>query len=547
MKKQNKKNQDFEIVSNDAFLSNFARGNKIISDENRIQNCVVYTRVSSKEQMDTNKSLDWQKKICEEYALKNKINIGGYFGGNYESAKTDERIEFSRMLKFVKSNKQKITLILVYSLDRFSRTGDSAIYISSELKKIGVNIIAVTSPTDTNSHAGTLQQNIQFIFGKFDNDLRRQKTIDGMREKLLRGEWIGSVPRGYSYVKGQEKQTIILNDDAELIKQAFLWRSSGITYEEIIIRLEQMGMRLPKQTLGDIIRNPFYCGYLSHNLLNGELAKGNHPALISIELFKKINSYNKTDNYKINKANDFLPLKVFVKDADSGAPFTGYLAKKKGLYYYKVNKVGLKINRSAVLMHGKFSNLLLKFTIKKEFIEPLKTQILYTIENLTESKENEKRVISLKLNELDTNLREIRKNHALGKIDISVYSEFSTEFLEQKKELELEMEKLNSNLSNHKEIINYTLKIASNLNNIWSSGNYYQKQTFQNTLFPEGLLFDAKNNEYRTIKINSVIGYIAELNRNLEKTKNRTFQFNLEKYGSVPSAGVEPAQFPTGV
>jgi DNA invertase Pin-like site-specific DNA recombinase len=229
MKKQNKKNQDFEIVSNDVFLNNFARGNKLISEDNRIQNCVVYTRVSSKEQMDTNKSLDWQKKICEEYALKNKINISGYFGGNYESAKTDERIEFSRILKFVKSNKQKITLILVYSLDRFSRTGDSAIYISGELKKNGVNIIAATSPTDTNSHAGTLQQNIQFIFSKYDNDLRRQKTIDGMREKLLRGEWIGGVPKGYSYLKGQEKQTIILNEQSELVKQAFLWRSNGIT------------------------------------------------------------------------------------------------------------------------------------------------------------------------------------------------------------------------------------------------------------------------------------------------------------------------------
>lgn len=54
--------------------------------------------------------------------------------------------------------------------------------------------MAVTQPIDTNSHAGAWQQNIQFIFSKYDNDLRRQKTIDGMREKLLRGDWIGNAP-----------------------------------------------------------------------------------------------------------------------------------------------------------------------------------------------------------------------------------------------------------------------------------------------------------------------------------------------------------------
>jgi site-specific DNA recombinase len=84
----------------------------------------------------------------------------------------------------------------VYSLDRFSAEQEiSAIYICSEnLKKVGINIMAVTQPIDTNSHAGALQQNIQFVFSKYDNDLRRQKSIDGMREKLLRGEWIRQLP-----------------------------------------------------------------------------------------------------------------------------------------------------------------------------------------------------------------------------------------------------------------------------------------------------------------------------------------------------------------
>ena len=78
------------------------------------------------------------------------------------------------MIRFVKNQKEEVSTILVYSLDRFSRTGDNAIFISSELKKRGIRILSVTQPIDVSTHAGTLQQNIQFIFSKYDNDLRRK-------------------------------------------------------------------------------------------------------------------------------------------------------------------------------------------------------------------------------------------------------------------------------------------------------------------------------------------------------------------------------------
>jgi predicted site-specific integrase-resolvase len=66
--------------------------------------CVIYTRVSSKEQADTNMSLDTQRKYCERFAQKNGYTIIGYFGDTYESAKTDERREFNKILALVKKS-----------------------------------------------------------------------------------------------------------------------------------------------------------------------------------------------------------------------------------------------------------------------------------------------------------------------------------------------------------------------------------------------------------------------------------------------------------
>ena len=522
-------------------LNQFAKGKQDVATQTVIQNCVIYTRVSSKEQADTNQSLEWQKKYCDEYAIKHNLNVLGCFGGTYESAKSDERKEFNRMLKFVKTCRQPIRYILVYSLDRFSRTGDSAIYISSELKKTGVNIMAVTQPIDTNSHAGALQQNIQFIFSKYDNDLRRQKSIDGMREKLLRGEWLGSVPTGYEYDRTHhhKEQRIIINEKGQHIKQAFEWRALGYTYDMIVAKLKPLGINIHKQALTDMFKNPFYCGLLSHNFLGGELVKGNHEALVSEALFLKVNQVKKVDGFKVNKANDNLPLKVFVRDAESGIPFTGYLVKKKGLFYYKVNKIGVKINRSVTIMHNKFKELLSDYTISEKYIEPLITQLGYTWDNLTESSKSEKQSIATKLNEVEKNLELLERRHAYGEIKMDIFEKFSAELYTQRKLLLEELEKLAQNLSNPKELINYTAQTASKLPTVWASGDYYKKQIFQNTIFPQGLAYDAKLEHYRTPIVNSVFGHVADLSKALSGNKKRDLSILLEKSPVVPRRRLE--------
>jgi len=111
--------------------------------KNNRNKAIIYTRVSTKEQADNNTSLATQKQYCEDFALKNGYEVVEYFGGTYESAKTDERKEFQRMIKYARQN-STIGYILIYSYDRFSRSGANASYIADELKKQGIALIAVT-------------------------------------------------------------------------------------------------------------------------------------------------------------------------------------------------------------------------------------------------------------------------------------------------------------------------------------------------------------------------------------------------------------------
>jgi hypothetical protein len=163
----------------------------------------------------------------------------------------------------------------------------------------------------------------------------------------------------------------------------------------------------------------------------------------------------------------------------------------------------------------------------------------YTWENLTESNTSEKKALSLKLNEVDEEFYNLRKRHAIGSVSLDIYEEFSVEMKQRKEQLLKQLEILGQKLSNPKELIHFTCTLAANLAPVWSSGDYYQKQIFQNVLFPKGLLYDAKIEHYRTPVVNEAIGCVADLSKGLEENKNGTFLNLEEKSRSVARTRIE--------
>ena len=127
---------------------------------------IIYTRVSDISQLD-NMSLAQQKKACEEFALRKGYTIEAYFGGINESAKSDaDRKEFQRMLQFVK-RRRSTACIIVYSYERFSRTGlDGASIAQDLLKKYGIKTLSVSQEIDPTTPMGQFYQNLQFLWGK---------------------------------------------------------------------------------------------------------------------------------------------------------------------------------------------------------------------------------------------------------------------------------------------------------------------------------------------------------------------------------------------
>jgi len=463
--------------------------------------CVIYTRVSTKEQAEKNMSLDTQRKACEHYARQHNYKIMAYFGGTYESARTDERIEFNNMLSFVRKSREKISFIVVFSVDRFSRSGANAIYITEQLKHQGINLISVMQPTDITTPSGALQQNIQFIFSEYDNQLRREKTISGIRNKLLNGEWCMNAPKGYDVITRNGKRSIVINEEGQLIRKAFLWvLEEKATQCAVVDRLTALGVKISRNGISRLLRNPFYCGILSSRSLQGKVVNGKHEKLVSHQVFLEVNNIlnRKTRETEHNGEHDHeLPLKVMMKCSECGNSMTGYFAKPKRLYYYKCVKNGCCNNVSQRKVHALLKELLNKIELDRANYPNVEKELMSKFVRVEKLNRSNLQSYKGTLANIELKITNLEERFISREISEDLYSKHLKRLAVQKTTIEIEIDKAKAGVIIKQNIRKRSADILKDFARVWHFGDLSTKRVVQNTLFPEGLLYDKLKKELR--------------------------------------------------
>lgn len=449
------------------------------------------------------------------------------------------------MLNYVK-RRSNVGYIIVYSYDRFSRTGANGAYISDQLKRQGIVTISATQEVDTSTSAGSFQQNLYYMFSQFDNELRRDKSVSGMQEKLRKGHWTGAYPFGYTNANPGKGKTpkFVITKEGKLLKQAFLWKAnSNMSHVEIANKLQEKGLKINDKRLSVLFRNPFYCGLIVNSLIPGEVIEGNHQPMITKELFLKIhnllNTGTETRKYCVDDEN--LPLKTFLKSTTCGTPYTGFIVKKKGLYYYKNRRKGSKENRSAKKLHQEFLELLETYKLKdKKFVAPLKEMVYDTFVSMNEEAIKETKELSSGIVALEMKLDRLEERYVFEEINKSQYDRFRTKLVAEVNQKKKNLSKHSFDSSNLKKSINIALKYALNLPLLWSSGNIEIKRKLQYMVFPDGLGYDFQNKRVQTFRVNSIFAQIACLSDKLGANKNGNFQNNIENSRLVTTTGFKP-------
>ena len=491
-------------------------------------NAVIYTRVSSKEQVDNN-SLNNQAVEIRKFAKKYGLNIVKEYGGTYESAKTDSRKEFSKMIKELTRIKPKVSYLLVYNEKRFSRTGLDAIALTSELKKKGIIVIPMSNSSSglKRNSKDDLMFGIQLLFANQDNQDRAKESIKGSKSRLNDGYWCGKPPFGYKKVN---KFTLELTEDAKLIKKAFMLKFKyRYSNEKILRKLKNQGYTIWKQKLSKIYKNPFYCGKLVNTLLNGKVVNGKHPKIVSEEIFLKVDEMlsSNNNNYSVSKDHIDRPLTYTLKCNLCKKSYTGYKVTKpngKIYHYYKCNTAKCQQNTARSNIHSRFEQMLSELQVNKALIPLLTKQLLLMFKTSTKDNRNELKSYKEQRTKLKSKVDLIEERQVLGEISFDNFKKYAQKYNDEISRINEEIGKCSLELSNPKEFIQFGLNTLNSLDRIWSNGDYETKVSVQNLLFQNGLYYDKQKDTYLTNEYNNAF---LLLNQKFFKKKEKKDVFRL--------------------
>ena len=267
--------------------------------------CAIYTRKSTEEglQQDFN-SLDAQREAGEAYVasqknegwicLPNRYDDGGFTGGNME------RPALQRLLADIEAG--KIDCVVVYKVDRLSRSILDFSKIMERFDERGVSFVSVTQHFNTTNSMGRLTLNILLSFAQFEREIISERTRDKIAAARRRGKWMGGKPPlGYDLLVAPGGSKLIVNDDdAARVRAIF---ELYLEHERIAAVLRELDRRawrtkrwttragatvggkpFDKVALYRLLRNPAYLGKVRHR---DDLYDGEHDAIVDAEIWRR--------------------------------------------------------------------------------------------------------------------------------------------------------------------------------------------------------------------------------------------------------------------
>jgi site-specific DNA recombinase len=242
----------------------------------------LYIRVSTQEQVE-NYSIESQRERLEAYCKSKDWSIYDvYVDPGYSGSNTD-RPALQRLL----SDLKKIDVVVVYKLDRLSRSQRDTLHLIEEhFLKNNVEFVSTTETLDTSTSFGKAMIGILSVFAQLERETIAERMRMGhikRAEKGLRGMGGNYDPAGYERVDGE---LAVKEDEALHIKAAFDLYEQYHSITKVQSRLKELGYDVWRfRRYNDILRNKLYCGYVS---FAGEHFKGRHEPIVTEEQFNRV-------------------------------------------------------------------------------------------------------------------------------------------------------------------------------------------------------------------------------------------------------------------
>ena len=311
--------------------------------------CAIYTRKSSEEGLDQSfNSLDAQREACGAFIasqrqegwrlLPTRYDDGGYSGG------TLERPALKRLLEEVE--KSKVDTIVVYKVDRLTRSLADFAKIVELLDARRVSFVSVTQQFNTTTSMGRLTLNVLLSFAQFEREVTGERIRDKIAASKRKGMWMGgTVPLGYDL---RDRKLVVNPEEAALVCNLYrLYLELGcvsklkahLDREKVRskVRISTAGNRTgglsySRGALYEILRNRHYLGEITHR---DQHYPGEHDAIVPRELWDRVQIQLGSDSQGRRtglRANSSSMLVGLLRDA-KGNRFTPSHTLKNGKRY----------------------------------------------------------------------------------------------------------------------------------------------------------------------------------------------------------------------
>lgn len=293
-----------------------------------MQNCVIWARVSSREQRE-GYSIDAQLRVTREKAGREGWTILREFVVAESAKRGAERVVFNEMLKWAKANarKLKINFILAHKLDRTCRNMRDAVRLQELEDTCGIKLAFVENQFGPGA-AGALSFNVMAAVAQYYSDNLRTEVLKGIEEKVRQGWAPGLAPYGYQNVAGNKEEPIQPHPvNAIAVQRIFELYSSGTyTFSQIADAMEREGYtyqpsypRFHRTALSYILNNRFYVGMVT---FRGQTYAGKHKPIVDLEVFECCQDLLQGKNRRVRDANHYLAGGMF-QCAHCGFGITG--------------------------------------------------------------------------------------------------------------------------------------------------------------------------------------------------------------------------------
>lgn len=315
--------------------------------------CAIYTRKSTSEGLDSDfNTLDAQREACLAY-IQSQVEQGWtpveerYEDGGYTGANTD-RPGFQKLLADIKAG--KVERVVVYKVDRLSRSLLDFSRIIETFDQAGVGLVAVTQQFDTSTPMGRLTLNILLSFAQFERELISERTRDKVRAARLRGKWTGGyVPLGFK-LNPEGKGIVVEPEEAKTVREIYRIYLEERSLRQAARVLNEKGL-FPKvrkgrdrrvewkpQALGMLMQNPIYVGRIR---AGEEIVEAEHDAIVDEQTYDQavaLLATQRAPRSYDNPSPDYL-LRGLVRCAGCNSPMYGTHTRKgeaKIHRYYRI-------------------------------------------------------------------------------------------------------------------------------------------------------------------------------------------------------------------